>query len=98
VKPLDPISQAIFDSMREVLSSHGLVICSASDTQYPKLDGALDKVLRECARNSAQTVLAVQDEALCAPVEVGGCSCGAKFYDTAAVDDHECPLEQERAA
>lgn len=61
-KPLDPLSLAAFESVREVLSSHGLAICSASDTQYPKLDADLDKVLREMARNVVQGVLAVQDE------------------------------------
>ncbi len=25
--------------------------------------------------------------------EVGGCSCGAKFYTTAAAHEHECPLD-----
>lgn len=61
-KLLDPVSLAAFESMREVLSSHGLAICSASDTQYPKLDADLDKVLREMARNTVQAVLAIQDE------------------------------------
>lgn len=26
-------------------------------------------------------------------IEIAGCSCGAKFYNVAAIDDHECPLE-----
>lgn len=61
-KPLDPISSAIAESIAGVLASHDLVICRAPDTSFPKLGADLDKVLRECARNAAQSVLLVQDE------------------------------------
>lgn len=60
-KPLDPVSAAIMESVAGVLAQHGYVICRAPDTSFPLLDTALEKLLREIARNSAQAVLLVQD-------------------------------------
>lgn len=61
-KPLDPVSAAILESVAGVLAQHGYVITRANDTAYPLLGVELEKLLREMARNSTQSVLLVQNE------------------------------------
>lgn len=61
-KPLDALSLAAFESIREVLSSHGYCITREADTQHPLLGEAFNAVLREAARNTTQAIIAVQDE------------------------------------
>jgi hypothetical protein len=58
---LDAVPASIMESLRAVLHQRGLVICSAADTQYPKLDRDLDKVLREVGKNAAGAI-ALSDE------------------------------------